>query len=519
MADSSASTIRLLVALPEGAIPVWLNDLLLGLQEAESLDVRAVIAVAGDRRQSSASPILRVWQRLDRRLFLRDRDEEVQTDYERVSIDELPLQDLDAVAWLCVDRPPVELLTKTKFGCVAIADAHSDEYGLAEFLGRAAASECHVIRFGESAGEDQLLATSASTTDRLSLARGLTELRAVANTLLVSTLSKMAVGKDVALPAPQLDVPGSLRIVLGLTILYLRYLIRFPSRFFCFDQWQMAYRIGGERLSQSGLSRLVPDHRGFWADPFMVEYDGRKVLFFEEFAAETGRGHIAAMELQADGQFGPPCDVLVCPYHLSYPFVFEFDGSLFMIPESAEAEKVEVFRCTRFPDSWESHATLLKDIRAYDTTLVEHDGMWWMFMTVQHSANSPNDELHLYYASQPFGEWTPHPLNPVGLDVRTSRPAGRLFRENGRLYRPAQDCSGRYGRAIVIREVRRMTTTDYEEVSSTMISPAWAGNAHATHTVNQAAGVTVYDCEVRRRKRGLSSRRSSRPLPTVPESD
>ena len=223
------------------------------------------------------------------------------------------------------------------------------------------------------------------------------------------------------------------------------------------------------------------------------------------------------MELQPDGDFNPPFNVLVCPYHLSYPFVFEFDGSLFMIPESAEAEKVEVFLCTDFPSRWEPHATLLDGVRAYDTTLVEHDGMWWMFMTVQHEDNSPNDELHLYYAAHPFGEWTPHPLNPIGLDVRTSRPAGRMFRENGRLYRPAQDCSGRYGRAIVIREVCRMTTTEYKEVTANTISSAWAGDAHATHTVNQSAGVTVYDCEVRRRKRGLNNRRNNLPLPTFHE--
>jgi hypothetical protein len=205
------------------------------------------------------------------------------------------------------------------------------------------------------------------------------------------------------------------------------------------------------------------------------------------------------MTLGSDGALAPPVKVLARPYHLSYPFVFEFEGSVFMIPESAEAGKVEAFRCTQFPDSWERHATLLDDVHAYDTTLVEHDGLWWMFTTVQRDGNSPNDELHLYFADSPFDAWTPHPLNPIGLDVRHSRSAGQLYRDSGKLYRPAQDCSGRYGRAIVIRDVRRMTTTEYEEVTAHRISADWAGNAHATHTMNHAAGLTVYDCEVRRR--------------------
>ena len=123
-----------------------------------------------------------------------------------------------------------------------------------------------------------------------------------------------------------------------------------------------------------------------------------------------------------------------------------------------------------------------------------------MFVTIQHHGNSTDDELHLFYSSDPFGEWTAHPLNPIELDVRSARPAGSLFRERGRLFRPAQDCSARYGSAISIKEIRCMTTDNYEETEVARILPDWAIGAHATHTVNQASGVTVYDCEARCRK-------------------
>ena len=513
MDDSVVNKMRLVVVLAGGRVPGWLRSLIDSLHESDSVDVQAIVAITDEGDATNSSTLLRFWKRLDQGLFERDRPVDLDVSYSRESINDLPLPVADVVVWMCPHRPPVGLLSKVKYGFVSIANSFRLEYGLAEFIGGQPATECHVVRFGKSPGEDLILATGAVATDGLSLTRGLVELRAVGNTLLVATLSRLRSYGDSGVPVPQLDVPGVLRLVAGLTGLYLRYLVRFPSRFFAFDQWQMAYRVGGERLDQSGLTRLAPDHGGFWADPFVIEHDDRKMLFFEEFSEELGRGHIAVMEFQADGRFDDPVSVLMCPYHLSYPFVFEFDGSLFMIPESAEAKKVEVFSCTRFPDVWEPHSTLFDGVRAYDATLVEHEGQWWMFMTIQQGGNSPNEALHLFYADSPFADWTPHPLNPIGLDVRNSRPAGKLFRDNGRLYRPAQNCSGRYGRAIVIREVRRMTTTEYEEVTASEISCAWAGDAHATHTINQSAGITVYDCEVRRGKRGINSSRSNRQQP------
>jgi hypothetical protein len=302
--------------------------------------------------------------------------------------------------------------------------------------------------------------------------------------------------------------PGVLGLCLGLSRLYGRYLLSLLTRPFYFDQWQLAYRIGGDRLRQEGLRRLAPTHRGFWADPFVAEQEGRKFIFFEEFLTDTSRGHIAAIEIGADGEPGQAFDVLKGDHHLSYPFLFRYDDSLFMVPECAESGRLEVFHCTRFPDTWEPHAVLLDGVRAYDPTLIEHDGKWWMFATIQHSGNSCDDELHLFYASGPFDQWTAHPLNPIQLDVRSARPAGALFREEGRLFRPSQDCSARYGSAITILEVLCMTTEDYQEIEVERISPDWAIGAHATHTVNQDCGVTVYDCQTRPLK--LSSSRSTR---------
>ena len=171
-----------------------------------------------------------------------------------------------------------------------------------------------------------------------------------------------------------------------------------------------------------------------------------------------------------------------------------------MTPECAQLGRIEAFRCVRFPDKWELHGVLMDGVRAFDPTLIEHEGRWWMFVTIQEGGNSTDDELHLFHALNPFDEWTPHPLNPINVDVRSARPAGALFRENGELFRPAQDCSVRYGYALSIQRILRMTVEDYQEEEVRRILPDWARNISGTHTVNKAAGVTVYDCIERRRR-------------------
>ena len=50
-------------------------------------------------------------------------------------------------------------------------------------------------------------------------------------------------------------------------------------------------------------------------------------------------------------------------------------------------------------------------------------------------------------------KWTPHPENPIVTDIRTARPGGKIFIQDGKIYRPSQDCSIRYGRALNMNQI------------------------------------------------------------------
>ncbi len=63
---------------------------------------------------------------------------------------------------------------------------------------------------------------------------------------------------------------------------------------------------------------------------------------------------------------------------MSFPFLFRYDGALYMCPESLESGEIRVYRCTDFPQRWTHVATLMTGVPAVDTMLFEHEGRWWM---------------------------------------------------------------------------------------------------------------------------------------------
>ncbi len=251
-----------------------------------------------------------------------------------------------------------------------------------------------------------------------------------------------------------------------------------------------------ERAPKSGAFRkLMPPPGRFWADPHVVKVDGRHNVFFEDASQQSGVGHISLMSDNGDGNFTSPREILRRPYHLSYPFIFKWRDTYFLIPESAENRTIELYRCTRFPDQWVFEHNLKEGISAYDATLVERDGVWWLFANVRETEGASSwDELCIYFADSPLSrDWKPHRQNPVISDVRRARPAGRFFVDSGRLFRPSQDSSLRYGHALNINEVLELNENTYREVISDTIKPDWHRSILAVHSYGRAGELTVID--------------------------
>jgi hypothetical protein len=269
------------------------------------------------------------------------------------------------------------------------------------------------------------------------------------------------------------------------------------------DQWAIRFHLGTEfPVSGWRLKTISPPKDRFWADPHVLAHDGKRYIFFEELVYSRGKGHISVMSLGDDGKWTEAITVVDRPYHLSYPFIFTWHDQVYMIPESKANRTIEVYRCARVPDQWEFWGALMEDIEAVDTTLFFDGRKWWMFTSICEQEGAPGgDELFVFYSDSPLSrQWTPHPFNPVVSDVRTARSAGSLFFRDGKLYRPSQDCSQRYGYAVNLNVVTELSETAYEEHTESRLEPRWERGLLGVHTLSHLPGLTVIDAEVRHRK-------------------
>ena len=272
---------------------------------------------------------------------------------------------------------------------------------------------------------------------------------------------------------------------------------------FYFNQWMLLYDIReGMSTSLWRFKHLTPPKDRFWADPFIIARDHKYYIYIEEFLYATQKGHISLIVMNKDGVIESPVRVLETPYHLSYPFIFEFENDTYMIPESRANRTVELYKCTAFPRKWEFQKNLMTNCDVADCTLLQWQGKWWLFANrVETKGASLWDELFLYHNDSPLSDkWIPHPSNPIVSDVKSARPAGQLFVRDERLYRPSQNCSGHYGYGFNICEITKLTETEYEEKIVSKVEPKWDKHVIATHTINYADGLTVIDGQLRRRR-------------------
>jgi hypothetical protein len=164
-----------------------------------------------------------------------------------------------------------------------------------------------------------------------------------------------------------------------------------------------------------------------------------------------------------------------------------------MIPESAANRTIELYRATDFPDTWRLERVLMDDVYALDPTLLIQDGKFWLFVCLPERGAAHGDELSLFMSDTLDGPWLPHPANPVVSDVRSARPAGRLFVRDGSLIRPAQDASGGYGRAVVFNRVEIVAEAEYRETPMGGIGTEWLRGNRGTHTYNFDSRFEVVD--------------------------
>ena len=209
----------------------------------------------------------------------------------------------------------------------------------------------------------------------------------------------------------------------------------------------------------------------FAADPFFIQSNHQFFLFFEALNRSTNAGDIAYAESQDGYHWKYKKVVIDEPFHLSFPYVFEWQGVYYMIPESNRDYSLRLYRATNFPDKWELDTILLSGYKFVDPAIVRHQNRWWLFLS-----SVDDDILNIYFSDSLHQGWRPHPLNPVvKFNRHIARPGGRIFQYDGKLYRMAQDDEPEYGLQVFAVEILELTDSTYKE-QPIMDKPIVAGS-------------------------------------------
>jgi hypothetical protein len=256
-----------------------------------------------------------------------------------------------------------------------------------------------------------------------------------------------------------------------------------------------AWNIGVVQASDAALRELVTSGRlgpvkwcprvtvlGSRADPFVWPTDEEARVIYEEIDRWSGRGHIRSISLQRFSRWQRARPEIVQPYHLSYPFVIQWEKVWYCIPESARTGGVDLYFWDSSTASWQLRRSLLDGVAIVDATLFRHDEIWYLFGTIR--GPRAYDTLKIWWSHSLEGEWLLHRNDPAKVDLRSARSAGSFFKVGDRWYRPAQDCTNGYGSALTINRIDALTPVEFRETTVSCIQPDPNGPyPHGLHTL------------------------------------
>lgn len=220
----------------------------------------------------------------------------------------------------------------------------------------------------------------------------------------------------------------------------------------------------------------------FVADPFMVHHNETWYMFFEVLNVLAGKGEIGLATSKDGVVWHYERIVLREPFHLSYPYVFEWNDSFYMVPESYAAQGVRLYRAVVFPDKWTFVTELMAGIFS-DPSLLFKDGRWWLFVL------KGWDSLALYHSHELRGPWSEHPESPLIMsNMHICRPGGRLVIHDDTVIRYTQDDEPSYGNGLRAFQIDDLTTESYSEheiCQSPILGASGAGwNAAGMHHID-----------------------------------
>lgn len=263
------------------------------------------------------------------------------------------------------------------------------------------------------------------------------------------------------------------------------------------NRWGVAF-IGGSwenaNLHKGIEIKNPPNH--FLADPFVITKNDRTICFVEDYCYKQKRALIAAIEIIDQKQYKLLGPVIEESFHMSFPYLFEYENELYMVPETSEANSIRLYKCIEYPLKWEYQKDIMNDVKAVDSMFFEHEEKWWMLTNMSTEGNEDDaSQLLAYYSDNPLSDdWIAHEQNPLIFDSNIARNGGILDLGSPLPVRGRQKQGfNAYGVALTLARIKDLTPSSYSEEEIGQVSPDFFPHISRCHHMHSNGKYTVYD--------------------------
>ena len=227
----------------------------------------------------------------------------------------------------------------------------------------------------------------------------------------------------------------------------------------------------------------MPRDRWF-ADPFILDYNEQTIqVLVEEFSYKIKRGRIARLSIDRNSYRLLSYKIILdLPTHLSFPFIERKNGKVYISPENSASG------CwSKYEYNIQSNQLNKVQVIAQEplTDAIKTDVFGEELIFSTHIPTQNGNVLTVYDANGVKKQ-------DIEFKSRIARNAGDWFKVGDKVYRPAQDCNGSYGCAVIIQEVKK-DLNSFTLLSKRRIHSTSSKYTTGCHTFNHYNGVSVVD--------------------------
>lgn len=228
----------------------------------------------------------------------------------------------------------------------------------------------------------------------------------------------------------------------------------------------------------------------WFADPYILDVnDSEIIVLAEEYCYNVRRGRLARVVFDRHSYEEKYFSIILdLPTHLSFPFIYRKEDKVYLIPENSASGSSTIYE---YNDTTQQLKVLhhVSEEAFTDATLFKSDGVSWLWTTM---TPDPNGKTLSIYRFDEMNLRVVEKVATVDFPFNTARNAGECFTINGKLYRPAQDCTKCYGNGVVIQEVKYDGDKwRFKDVNS--FYPDSFKYNQGIHTLNNYNGLVVFD--------------------------